>query len=87
VPEGLVGVPVTLPAPSATAMLHPGDRVDLFVTLASADGPPVLVAREASVLAVDRAAAALLLGLTADEAHQVVAWTASAASFAVILRP
>jgi hypothetical protein len=87
VPEGLVGVPVTLPTSTATAMLHPGDRVDLFVTLAATDSRPVLVARDASVLAVDRAAAALLLGLTTDEAHEVVAWTAASASFAVILRP
>lgn len=86
VPDGLVGVPVPLGAPAATAMLRPGDRVDLLVTGATADDEPVLLAEDATVLAVDQPGAALLLALTPTQAHEVVAMAASSARFAVIVR-
>jgi hypothetical protein len=83
VPDGLVGVPVPLATPAATAMLLPGDRVDLLST--AGDGVPLLVAGNATVLAVDHPGV-LLLGLTTTQAHEVVALGAGA-GFAVIIRP
>jgi hypothetical protein len=83
VPEGLVGVPVPLATPAATAMLRPGDRVDLLST--AGDSVPLLVAANATVLAVDHPGV-LLLGLTASQAHEIIAMGGSA-GFAVIIRP
>ncbi len=83
VPDGLVGVPVPLATPAATAMLRPGDRVDLLST--ADDGVPLLMAGNATVLAVDHPGV-LLLGLTTTQAHEVVARGAGA-GFAVIIRP
>lgn len=85
VPDGLVGVPVPLAAPVATAMLRPGDRVDLLSTGAAGDDAPRLMAADATVLAVDHPGG-LLLGLTTAEAHEVIA-LGGAAAFSVIIRP
>ncbi|HEY8452687.1 MAG: hypothetical protein FWJ70_16330 [Micromonosporaceae bacterium] len=83
VPEGLVGVPVALGSPAMTALIRPGDRVDL---LAVADtGPPVVVAAGRVVLGVDHADATLLVALTPEQAAEVVASPASM-RFAVTIR-
>lgn len=85
VPANLVGVPVPLGEPTALAVLHPGDRVDLLSVPADG-GDPVPHADEALVLAVDSGAATLFLALTPAQAHDVVSAPASA-RFAVIVRP
>jgi hypothetical protein len=84
VPAGLVGVPVPLASPTATAILRPGDRVDLLAT--GVDDPrPVVLAEDAPVLAVDHPGGAVLLGLPPPAAHEVIAATTTA-SFAVTIR-
>lgn len=82
IPEGMVGVPVALGSPTALAMIHPGDRVDLM--LVPDEGEPVPVAQDVPVLAVAPAEAALFLALPPSQARQVVGTTAR---FAVIVRP
>jgi hypothetical protein len=84
VPAGLVGVPVRLGDPAGLAVLRPGDRVDLLA-VAPGEAPPVTVASAASVLAVDRPGAALLLALTPAQGRTVLAIPTDA-SLAVIVR-
>jgi hypothetical protein len=82
IPDGLVGVPVPLAEPTALAVLRAGDHVDL---LAIAGAEPAPVAGDAAVLAVDHAAAAVLLALTPDQASEVVS-APDTTRFAVIVR-
>lgn len=84
IPDGAVGVPVTLGDPAGLAVLRPGDRVDLFAVPA-AGGEPDRVAGDTPVLAVDRSAAALLLALTPAQGRAVVSARAGTV-FAVLLR-
>lgn len=74
-PAGTVVVPVRLADPAVTALLRPGDRVDL---VRPGDGGPVeVVARSALVLRTEHAAEGgagpLGLGGAAESAHAVVA--------------
>jgi hypothetical protein len=84
IPDGLVGVPVSLGDPSSLAVLRPGDRIDLLAVPA-AGGEPVGLATGARVLAVDRTAAALLLALTPDQGRAVVSVPATTTSFVVVV--
>jgi hypothetical protein len=83
VPAGAVGVPVTIADPAGLALLLPGDRVELFAV--PDGGSPDRVAGDTPVLAVDRAAAALLLALTPEQGRTVVAAPAGT-TFAVLVR-
>jgi hypothetical protein len=85
IPDGLVGVTVPLGDPASLAMLRPGDWVDLLA-MPAAGGDPVPLADAAAVLAVDPAAAALLLALTPDQGRAAVSASATG-TFAVIVRP
>jgi len=51
--DGLVAVPVRLADPASTALVRPGDRVDVLAAGSSPDGPPVasVVAAAVRVLA------------------------------------
>jgi hypothetical protein len=82
IPDGMVGVPVPLGTPAATAMVLPGDRVDLLAV--PTGGQPVTVAEAVTVLGVDRPDATVLLALSPAQAHQVVA--ASTGRFALVVR-
>lgn len=84
IPDGAVGVPVTLGDPASLALLHPGDRVDLFA-VAATGGQPDRLAGETPVLAVDHDAAALLLALTPEQGRAVVSVPAGSV-FAVLVR-
>jgi hypothetical protein len=84
IPDGLVGVPVSLSEPARLAVLRPGDRVDLLA-ISAAGGEPAPLASGAPVLAVDHAAAALLLAVT-EEQGWAVASTPPTTTFAVIVR-
>jgi hypothetical protein len=84
IPDGLVGVPVSLGDPSSLAVLRPGDRIDLLAVPA-AGGEPVGLATGALVLAVDRTAAALLLALTPEQGREVVSVPATTTSFVVVV--
>jgi hypothetical protein len=85
IPPGLVGVPVALGDPGRLAVLRPGDRVDLLAVPA-AGGEPVPLASGAPVLAVDHAAATLLLAVTPEQGRAVLAEPAASTTFAVIIR-
>jgi hypothetical protein len=85
IPDGLVGVTVPLGDPASLAMLRPGDRVDLLA-IPAAGGDPVPLADAAAVLAVDPAAAALLLALTPEQGRAAVS-ASTTGTFAVIVRP
>jgi hypothetical protein len=85
IPPGLVGVPVALGDPGRLAVLRPGDRVDLLAVPA-AGGEPVRLASGAPVLAVDHAAATLLLAVTPEQGRAVLAEPAASTTFAVIIR-
>jgi hypothetical protein len=84
IPDGLVGVPVPLGDPARLSVLLPGDRVDLLAVPA-AGGAPVALATGAPVLALDHAAATLLLAVTPEQGRAVVA-TPPTTTFAVIVR-
>jgi hypothetical protein len=88
VPPGRVGVPVRLAEPAALALVHPGDRVDLFRvdgttlgTSAVAVGAPVLGVTGAD----DPTTGGLLLALRPGEAQSAVA--GQGRGFAVLIRP
>lgn len=106
IPDGLVGVPVTLAEPTALTVLRAGDRVDLLAVRGAGAGPAAdaarlggadgvtggdagagtrALAREAFVLAVDHAAAVVLLALTPGQAGTVVS-VPGGTRFAVIVR-
>jgi len=85
IPDGLVGVTVPLGDPASLAMLRPGDRVDLLA-IPAAGGDPVPLVDAAAVLAVDPAAAALLLALTPEQGQAAVS-ASTTGTFAVIVRP
>jgi hypothetical protein len=85
IPAGRVGVPVSLGDPARVAVLRPGDRVDLLA-VPTAGGDPVPLATGSPVLAVDHAAAILLLGLTPEQGRAVLATPAATTTFAVIVR-
>ena len=86
IPAGSVGVPVRLADPTALAVVHPGNRVDLL-RLDDAGGTTP-VASAALVLDVtgadDPAVGGLLLALAPDEAEQAVA--PAGRGFAVLIR-
>ena len=88
VPPGRVGVPVRLAEPTALALVHPGDRVDLFRVDGTARGTSA-VAVGAPVLGVtgadDPTTGGLLLALRPGEAQSAVAGQGS--GFAVLIRP
>jgi len=84
VPPGRVGVPVRLAEPTALALIHPGDRVDLVPaggTSAVAVGAPVLDVTGAG----DPTTGGLLVALRPDEAQSAV--TGQGSGFAVLVRP
>jgi hypothetical protein len=88
VPPGRVGVPVRLAEPTALALLHPGDRVDLLRvdgaghgTTAVATGAPVLDITGAG----DPTMGGLLLALRPTEAERAV--VSAGHGFAVLIRP
>jgi len=88
VPEGKVGVPIRLADPTALALVHPGNRVDLL-RIDGAGSRPTAVAGSVLVLRVtgvnDLATGGLLLALTPQEADKVVA--PSRQGFAIVIRP
>lgn len=84
IPDGMVGVPVLLGDPARLALLRPGDRVDL-VAVPGSEGDPVVLAAGAAVLAVDHAAATLLLAATPAQARTVVATPATAVLAVVVV--
>lgn len=84
IPDGMVGVPVLLGDPARLALLRPGDRVDL-VAVPGGEGDPVVLAAGAAVLAVDHAAATLLLAATPAQARTVVATSATAVLAVVVV--
>jgi hypothetical protein len=84
VPPGRIGVPVRLAEPTALALVHPGDRVDLLRadgTGAVAVGAPVLDVSGAD----DPTTGGLLLALRPGEAQSAVA--GQSRGFAVLIRP
>ena len=87
IPDGTVGVPVRLADPTALALVHPGNRVDLLRVDAEGDSTPV--ASAALVLDVtgadDPTTGGLLLALGADQAAKAVA--APGRGFAILIRP
>jgi hypothetical protein len=83
IPEGAVGVPVTLGDPATLALLRPGDRVDLLAS--AGGGDPTPIAGDTAVLALDYDAAALLLALTPEQGRAVVSVPAGTV-FAVLVR-
>jgi hypothetical protein len=88
VPQGTVGVPVRLAEPTALALVHPGDRVDLLRVDATG-GDSAVVAAAALVLGVtsadDPTTGGLLLALKPIEAAKAMATAGH--GFAVIIRP
>ncbi|RZU50354.1 hypothetical protein EV385_2126 [Krasilnikovia cinnamomea] len=91
-PHGTVGLPVRLAEPAALALVHSGDRVDLFRVHGTGqpDEDRPTVARGALVLDVtapdDPVGGGLLLALTPAEADRAVA-TPAGAGYAVVIRP
>jgi hypothetical protein len=88
VPRGSVGVPVRLVEPTALALVHPGDRVDLL-RVDETGGGTTAVAAGALVLSVtganDPTTGGLLLALNPIEAQKAVATPGH--GFAVLIRP
>ena len=88
VPPGSVGVPVRLAEPSALALVHPGNHVDLL-RLDSETGGTTTVATAALVLDVtgldDPTTGALLLALAPAQARQAVVTRRQ--GYAVVIRP
>jgi hypothetical protein len=88
VPPGSVGVPIRLAEPTALALVHPGDMVDLL-RLDDTGHRATPVASAALVLGVTGAdeptAGGLLLALRPAEAEKAVA--AQGRGFAVLIRP
>jgi hypothetical protein len=88
VPPGSVGVPIRLAEPTALALVHAGDKVDLLSVGASGGGPTP-VAAAALVLSVtaadDPTTGGLLLALKPMEARRAVAGAGH--GFAVLIRP
>ncbi|GIE83601.1 hypothetical protein [Actinoplanes regularis] len=87
IPDGAVGVPVRLADPTALALVHPGNRVDLLRLDAEGDGTPI--ASAALVLEVtgadDPATGGLLLALDPEQAGRAV--TRQGHGFAILIRP
>ncbi|MPZ27177.1 MAG: hypothetical protein GEV12_12395 [Micromonosporaceae bacterium] len=79
-----MGVPVPLGDPASLAVLRPGDQVDLLA-VPTGGGEPAELVTGAPVLAVDQAAAALLLAVTPEQGRAVVSTPQPAARFAVIV--
>ena len=88
VPPGRIGVPVRLAEPTALALVHPGDRVDLLRVDGTGRGAGA-VAVGAPVLDVtgadDPTTGGLLLALRPAEAESAVA--GQGRGFAVLIRP
>lgn len=88
VPPGRIGVPVRLAEPTALALVHPGDRVDLLRVDGTGRGAGA-VAVAAPVLDVtgadDPITGGLLLALRPAEAESAVA--GQGRGFAVLIRP
>jgi len=88
VPAGTVGVAVRLAEPTALALIHPGDRVDLL-RVGDDIHEPSAVAAAALVLSVtgadDPTTGGLLVALTPAEAATAVAQPGR--GFAVLIRP
>jgi hypothetical protein len=88
VPAGTVGVPVRLAEPTALALVHPGDRVDL-IRAGDDNHAPHAVAASALVLSVtgtdDPTVGGLLVAMTPAEAANAVA--APGRGFTVVIRP
>ena len=88
VPAGTVGVAVRLAEPTALALIHPGDRVDLLRAGDGSHGPSA-VAAAALVLSVtgadDPTTGGLLVALTPAEAATAIADPGR--GFAVLIRP
>jgi hypothetical protein len=84
IPDGMVGVPVPLGDPASLALLRPGDRVDLLAVSATG-GHPAPLADDTPVLAVDSAAAVLMLALEPEQGRAVVSAPAGTV-FAILLR-
>lgn len=88
VPAGTVGVAVRLAEPTALALIHPGDRVDLLRVGDGSHGPSA-VAAAALVLSVtgadDPTTGGLLVALTPAEAATAIAEPGR--GFAVLVRP
>jgi hypothetical protein len=87
IPDGAVGVPVRLADPTALALVHPGNRVDLLRLDDEGDSTPI--ARAALVLDVtgadDPTIGGLLLALAPDEAGRAVGGPGH--GFAILIRP
>ncbi|BCJ43016.1 hypothetical protein GCM10010168_02420 [Actinoplanes ianthinogenes] len=87
IPDDTVGVPVRLADPTALALVHPGNRVDLLRLDDGGDTTPIATA--ALVLDVtaadDPTTGGLLLALGAEQAAQAVATTGR--GFAILIRP
>ncbi|AEV88695.1 hypothetical protein ACWT_7684 [Actinoplanes sp. SE50] len=87
IPDGTVGVPVRLADPTALALVHPGNRVDLIRLGDRADGTPI--ASAALVLDVtgadDPASGGLLLALGPAQAQRAL--TPPGSGFAILIRP
>lgn len=88
VPPGRVGVPIRLADPTALALVHPGNHVDLL-RVNEADGQTTAIAAAAEVLqvtgAADPTSGALLLALSPAEANRAVAFPGH--GFAILIRP
>jgi hypothetical protein len=86
-PSGSLGVPIRLADPTALALVHPGNRVDLLRV--DDESAPSAIAAAALVLKVtapgDPTTGGLLLALTPAEAQRAV--TTPAHGFAVLIRP
>ncbi|WP_436526170.1 hypothetical protein [Actinoplanes sp. HUAS TT8] len=87
IPAGAVGVPVRLADPTALALVHPGNRVDLLRLDAEGDSTPI--ASSALVLDVtgadDPTTGGLLLALAPEQAGRAV--SGAGHGFAILIRP
>ncbi|GAA2872748.1 hypothetical protein Acy02nite_43070 [Actinoplanes cyaneus] len=87
IPEGTVGVPVRLADPTALALVHPGNLVDLLRLGDGGDSTPI--ASSALVLDVtgadDPTTGGLLLALAPEQADRAVG--GSGHGFAILIRP
>ncbi|MFI1991283.1 hypothetical protein [Actinoplanes sp. NPDC020271] len=87
IPAGTVGVPVRLADPTALALVHPGNVVDLLRLGEAGESSPI--ASSALVLDVtgadDPATGGLLLALDPEQAGRAVG--GSSHGFAILIRP
>ena len=91
--DGLVAVPVRLADPASTALVRPGDRVDVLAASSSPGGPPAasVVAAAVQVLAVPPASedveGALLVVATPSATAVRLAGAAVSAQLSVVVLP